>query len=78
MSAQQQFVKQRSGDEPVQIRRPIPKSYTPSVQAEAGSKCQSGVERTKPSAKGPSDMSYSMNRWLEQKPSEEPWLDLRR
>jgi hypothetical protein len=78
MSAQQRSVKQRSEDKPAQSHRPIPKSHTSSVRAEAGSNCQSGVERPKPSAQGPSDMSYSMNRWLEQKPSEEPWHGLRR
>jgi hypothetical protein len=78
MNAQQKSVKQRSGDKAVQSHRPSPKSQTSSIQAEAGSKYQSEVERPKPSAKGPSDMSYSMNRWLEQKPSEEPWHGLRK
>jgi hypothetical protein len=27
----------------------------------------------KPSAKGPSDLTYSMQRWLDEKPSDEPW-----
>jgi len=48
------------------------------MQAECGSNHLSGVNDPKPSAKGPSDMSYSMNRWLGQKLSEEPWNGLRK
>jgi hypothetical protein len=48
------------------------------MQAETGSKQHTPVENAKPSAKAFSDMSYSMNRWLNQKPSEEPWHGFRR
>jgi hypothetical protein len=48
------------------------------MQAEIGSTHQTAAETPKPSAKGPSDMSYSMDRWLEQKPSEEPWQGSRK
>jgi len=52
------------------------RSRSSSMQAEIGSNHQSAVETPKPSGKGPSDMSYSMNRWLEQNPNEEPWHGL--
>lgn len=50
-----------------------PASRSSSMRAQASdSGGQSEVEHRKPSAKAPSDASYSMNRWLNQEPSGEP------
>lgn len=48
------------------------------MQAERGGTTQSGEEIKKPSSEGPSDLSYSIDRWLGQGPREEPWQPFRR
>jgi hypothetical protein len=53
-------------------------SRSSSMQADAGdTEQQTAVANFKPTAKRPSDMSYSMDRWLNQKPSEESWHGVR-
>jgi hypothetical protein len=48
------------------------------MQVGTSSKQRIPFETKKPGPKGFSDMSYSMNRWLDEKPSEEPWHGLRK
>lgn len=55
-----------------------PASRSSSTQAENGSSHRESGGISKPSDKGLSDPSYSMNRWLKQKEHEEPWSGLRR
>lgn len=51
-----------------------------SLEVERGSVSQNdgGAVQPKPSQKGPEDLSYSMDRWLQQQPREEPWRPARR
>jgi hypothetical protein len=57
--------------QPFTVLRPASRSS--SMQAETGSARQTIFANVKPSAKGPSDLTYSMQRWLDEKPSDEPW-----
>lgn len=42
------------------------------MEVERGSVAGFTGSEPKPSDKGPKDMAYSMNRWLQQQPNEEP------
>lgn len=42
------------------------------MEVERGSVSQNATSEPKPSSKGPDDLAYSMNRWLQQHPNEEP------
>lgn len=42
------------------------------MEVERGSVAGFTGSGPKPSNKGPKDMAYSMNRWLQQQPNEEP------
>lgn len=55
-----------------------PASRSSSMQAESGGKQEENESGSKPDAKGPGNMSYSMDRWLSQKSSEEQWHGIRK
>jgi hypothetical protein len=78
MDSQQQSTFQAATKRSTNDPAPLSGSRTSSMQAETGSKQHMPIEIPKPSAKAFSDLSYSMNRWLDQKPSEEPWHRFRR
>jgi hypothetical protein len=60
-------------------RAPVPISRSSSMQANAGdTELQIVGEAFKPTAKGTSNMCYSMDRWFNQKPNEEPWCGFSR
>jgi len=44
-----------------------------SMEVERGSIDATNGPQTKPSSRGPDDLTYSMKRWLEQQPHEEPY-----
>jgi hypothetical protein len=50
-------------------------SMRSSMEIERGSVDQTGSAPTKPSSKGPDDLAYSVKRWIQQQPHEEPYLE---
>lgn len=55
-----------------------PASRSSSMRAECGCGALENISHPKPKIEAKSDLSYNMDRWLSQKPSEEPWNGLRK
>lgn len=46
------------------------------MEVKRGSIDSNDDHQTKPSSRGPDDLTYNMKRWLEQRPHEEPYCGL--
>jgi hypothetical protein len=73
MDAQRQTTKKSSSKQVPKTSAPRSVSRSSSMQVEDGREASITETSSKSQGKGNCDSSYSMDRWLSQKPSEEPW-----
>jgi hypothetical protein len=73
MDAQRQNTKKSSSKKVPKTPAPRSVSRSSSMQVEDGREVSTTETSSKSQGKGNCDSSYSMDRWLSQKPSEEPW-----
>ena len=73
MDAQRQNTKKSSSKQVPKTSAPRSVSRSSSMQVEDGREASITETSSKSQGKGNCDSSYSMDRWLSQKPSKEPW-----
>jgi hypothetical protein len=78
MDAQRQTTKKSSSKQVPETFAPRSVSRSSSMQVEDGREVATTEASSESQGKGDCDSSYSMDRWLSQKPSEEPWHGFRR
>jgi hypothetical protein len=78
MTTQRQTPKKSSSKQIPPNSAPRSVSRSSSMQVEDGNERSVAETSSKPQDEKAFDSSYSMDRWLSQKPSEEPWHGFRR
>jgi hypothetical protein len=78
MDAQRQTAKKSSSRKVPETSAPRLVSRSSSMQVEDGREVSTTETSSESQGKGDCDSLYNIDRWLSQKPSEEPWHDFRR
>jgi hypothetical protein len=78
MDPQRQSAAQKLANQPTEAKARHPVSRCSSMQVETGNEESIDRENPRTDGKGSSDTAYSIERWLNQKPGDEPWHGSRR